>query len=133
MKKKIVGIVACLIAVFSMGAYALASTTIVLPLYAGYRTDISTVRSGNYSYVEEKINSVYPTNGGNDTYTQVSVGIYNQSGQAISGQYVLDETTGAYSKLHISEGHLATTNIKLGHMNIYNGNALSVNLDYDPK
>ena len=133
MKKKIVGIVACLAAVFSMGAYALASTTIVLPLYAGYRTDISTVRSGNYSYVEERINSVYPTNGGYDNYTQVSVGIYNQSGQAISGQYVLNESDRTYTKIYIREGNLATTNIKLGHMNIYSGNALSANLDYDAK
>lgn len=133
MKRKIMSIVGVLVTIISVGTFASASTTIVLPLYAGYRTDVSTVRSGNYSYVEERLNSVYPSNGGTDYYSSVSAGIYNQSGQAISNQYVLDETSGSYTKMYVLEGYLATTNIKLGHMNMYSGHSLSANIDFDPK
>lgn len=120
-----------------IGSYAIANVytgTLVLPSStssANYRTNMT--RSGNYSYVGVKINSVYPTNGGTDNYYYANAAIFSASMLQISNKTLINESSSGYTNISITEGYLNNTAIGVGFYNYYSGKNTSVNYKIDTK
>lgn len=108
-----------------------------LPSPANIYTYKSVTRSLNYSYVEEKLNGVYLTNGGGiDNYVYVKTGIFlltNPSVQISRAIVTLSETSTGNTKVYVKEGYLAQKTVYIGFGNYYNGVSLTADVNYDGK
>ena len=74
-----------------------------------YVTGVSGVhRTGDYSYVSVKANSVYPTEYKEDNYTRCKVRLYknDSTSTAISNEYIITEGS-AYKDIEINQGYLS--------------------------
>ena len=88
------------------------SGTVVVPIGGGYVQATNVSRSGNYSYVDVKITSVHPTNGGTDNFKKCKVRLYYNN-QWISDAYTLSEENVAPSPVFLYEGTYSSTPVGL--------------------
>ena len=110
MKKLLtMGIVSGLLAVNAVGCYAAMRTSIsIYPNKVwsdGYET--SETRSMRYSSVYARNISVYPDNGGTDTFSKIHVRVETQYGTVISDETALIESS-TNTEIDIYEGYLDT-------------------------
>lgn len=126
--------VAVLVTLTSAFIYAGATATtktISLPSVSGTNTYESVSRNTNYSYIRVRLNSLYPTTGGTDSYTTVLCGLYTPSMLNISKAfYSVNESTASYTYVYIKEGYLSVSPVKLSVQHSYSGNTklLSANM-----
>lgn len=97
---------------FTTTAFA-KDETILLPQSQIWAVRSSIERTGKYSYVEAKVNSVYPVNGGIDTFTKVQVKVYTDALKTFSNTYTLSETSSSSTQIALNEGFLDEDNVKL--------------------
>ena len=138
MKANIIGKIlvgaACLISLFNVCDYVKAAATtktISLPSASGVNTYTSVNRNSDYSYIRVRLNSLYPTVGGTDSYTYVICGVYTTGLTDISkASCTVSETSASYVNVHIKEGYLTTNpvNLSLKHVYVSNTKVLSANI-----
>ncbi len=120
MKKKIFnGLAMLLMMVMMYSNYSMASSgsgSVTVGTGSIFVTGVSGVsRTTNYSYVQIKANSVYPTgNYDKDNYTKCKTAIYKNDSTStmISNVYILTEGSG-YTNVHIKEGYLSLTKVNI--------------------
>lgn len=109
------------------------NTQVFLPSL-NYWTQISTTRTGNYTYLKVRLNSVFPASGDDDNLTQVCFKLMGSDGQTVltkNEYYTLTEGEG-YSTFWIQEGYLSATTIYYGFRGINYVSAYA-NISHDPK
>lgn len=119
MKKKIFnGLAMLLMMIMMYSNYAMAQTgsgSVTVPAGCILVTGAYGVpRTTNYSYVQVKANSIYPTgNYDEDTFTQCKTVICkNDTNEKISGAYTLTEGSG-YKNVYINQGYLSITKVNI--------------------
>lgn len=119
MKKKFInGIAMLLIMVLMYSNYVMASSGtgfVTVPAGCILVTGAYDVpRTTNYSYVQVKANSVYPTgNYDEDTFTKCKTVICkNDTNEIISNTYTLTEGRG-YTNVYIHQGHLSSAKVNI--------------------
>ena len=90
-----------------MSMSALASTMISLPENQVWTSKAAISRTGSFSFVYAKCESVYPSSG-SDNFTKIQTRLVNSSGKLIMKKDYETLTEGkASSLLYIKEGYLA--------------------------
>lgn len=113
MRKKIINVLSVVMFVCMLlpkNVYAATGGgSVTVGIGSVYVTGVSGVhRTGDYSYVSVKANSVYPTEDKKDNYTTCKVRLYqnDSTSTAISDEYTVKEGTG-YTDVGINQGHLS--------------------------
>ncbi|MBD5096477.1 MAG: hypothetical protein HDT40_05615 [Lachnospiraceae bacterium] len=140
MKKKLFnGLAMLLMMVMMYSNYSMASSgssSVTVPAGCLLVTGVSGVtRTTNYSYVQVKANSIYPTgNYDKDTFTKCKTVICknDSTNTKISNVYTLTEGSG-YTNVYIHEGYLSLAKVNI----CFAGNdpflGAVVNFSYDSK
>ena len=115
MKRKILvtGVITFLMmATMLMSTFAAIDKNITIPSNQAWTSGSSEARTGNYSNVKVKCNSVYPESG-TDNFSKIQTRITNSSGTLIMNTEYTTLTEGNdYSYIAIKQGYLNTTTVR---------------------
>lgn len=128
------GIMALMVLGSQLYMYASSANDVVinLPTTSSAYTYKYVTRSLNYSYVSVHADSVYPTNGGADTYTYFKSKLFTMDTMgSLSNVYSVYETNLGFTKHYLFEGTLGTSQLYIGFNNPYNGYNVSTVVDYN--
>lgn len=99
MEKKSKKLITCTLSVIFVSMLVLstnifaASQRKTISIHANYSpTVVSASKSGDYPYSLARCYSVYPQNGGTDTYTRIRVSVKGMDQSELTSVYVLNET-----------------------------------------
>lgn len=112
-KRRISGILMTVLVVLScISVNASNNQVIIIPANQKWTTAGNETRTGNYSYVRARNDSVYPVSG-TDNFAIIQCKITNSNGTLLCNKeyYKLDETADSATKISIREGYLTTKKI----------------------